>query len=124
MKNLTPLVVCLALFTGCLHSYVNVASDPPGARVFLNHEDKGKTPAKIEFLWYGKQKIQLFKEGYQRTDEIVDVKCPPHLYFPLDLFFTALPFRFEDNHHFTFTLEPNPQEPLQTLTPSEETPQQ
>ncbi|HNT35136.1 MAG TPA: PEGA domain-containing protein [bacterium] len=124
MKHLMPSTLCLLLLTGCLHSYVNVASDPPGARVFFNHEDKGKTPAKIEFLWYGKQKIQLFKEGYQRKDEIVDVKCPPHLYFPLDLFFTAMPFKFEDNHHFTYTLTPNVPEPQEAPKAVQETPQQ
>lgn len=99
------MALCLIL-SGCLTSNINVASEPPGARVFFDYEDKGKTPTKFEFLWYGKHKIQLFKEGYERVDEIVEVKCPPHLYIPFDFFFTVLPFKFEDNHDFSYELTP------------------
>jgi len=91
---------------GCLHSYVMVATNPAGARVFLDYEDKGRTPAKIEFDWYGKHDIQVMKEGYERVDEIVDIKCRPYLYIPLDLVATILPFRFEDKRHYSYDLEP------------------
>lgn len=107
MRKLLSAVFLVAFFCcGCLHSYVNVASDPPGARVFFDYEHKGETPAKVEFLWYGKHKVQLFKEGYGRVDEIVDLRCPPYLYIPFDLVFALIPYQFEDNHHYTFALEP------------------
>jgi len=88
------------------HMRILVATEPADARVFLDYEDKGTTPAKIEFDWYGKHQVQVFKEGYERVDEVVDVKCPPYLYLPLDLIATVLPFGFEDKHRFYYNLEP------------------
>ncbi|WP_243301471.1 serine/threonine-protein kinase [Geothrix oryzisoli] len=44
---------------------VQVASDPPGAEIFLDGEAKGKTPAAVEIPGEGSHQLRLDLEGYQ-----------------------------------------------------------
>ncbi len=60
------LVLPLALAVGCAHQAV-VASDPPGAEVYVNGEKVGVTPVSIEDApgWSREYEITLRKEGYE-----------------------------------------------------------
>jgi len=61
-RPLALLVLPLAA-GGCVHRTLEVESNPPGALVYLNGEEVGRTPMRKEFLWYGTYDVQLRKEG-------------------------------------------------------------
>src|SRR4051812_21539996 len=50
------------LLSGCVHRVVTVQSDPPGALVYMNEEEIGRTPVSKEFLWYGNYDMVLRKD--------------------------------------------------------------
>lgn len=64
---LLPLVALAAgLLAGCSTQRTLVLdSDPPGARVWVNGEDKGVAPVAVPFVHYGTFDVRLEKKGYE-----------------------------------------------------------
>lgn len=61
-------------FSGSFAGALDIASNPPGARVFLNSVDTGyETDVVIEDLLPGNYELRLVKSGYQDYDRIVQV---------------------------------------------------
>ena len=105
--NLLSLLVLLALplaAGGCVHRTLEVESNPPGALVYLNGEEVGRTPMRKEFLWYGTYDVQLRKEGYETLSAEEKVWAPWWQWPPFDLVAEAFPL--EDNHIARFTMKP------------------
>jgi len=69
---------------GCVERIMKIDSDPQGARVFINDEEVGVTPAQVAFLWYGDYDIILRKEGYQTLKTHQRLTAPWYQYPPLD----------------------------------------
>ncbi len=44
---------------------ISITSDPPGALVYLNDEEVGRTPLAVPFLFYGTYDVRLEREGYK-----------------------------------------------------------
>jgi len=85
---------------------MTIRSEPPGATIYLNNEEKGRTPQTIPFTWYGDYKIVLRKDGYQTLRIIQPIKPPWYEAFPLDIFSELLlPVRLEDQHFLHYELE-------------------
>ena len=102
---LRPLVVLLPLAAaGCVHRTLQIESSPPGALVYLNGEEAGRTPLRKEFLWYGTYDVQVRKEGYETLGHKEKVWAPWWQWPPIDLFAEALPL--EDNHFARYELKP------------------
>jgi len=57
-----------------LAGLLEIRSEPEGARVIINNEDKGNTPVIMENLKIGTYKVKLIKEGYKETEKEVIVK--------------------------------------------------
>ncbi len=111
--------ILLLLLSGCLQRIVTVKSDPPGALVYLNGQEMGRTPVSREFLWYGNYDIELRMKGYQSLKTHANLGCPPWQYIPLDLFTDMLPLT--DEHLLQFTLQPEQEaDPLDVLARGEE----
>ncbi|HEY7512933.1 MAG TPA: PEGA domain-containing protein [Vicinamibacteria bacterium] len=62
---------------------LRLVSDPPGAKIFLNGEAKGVTPAEIEGLCSGKMRVEVkhaagkfIKDLVLGKDEAVSLDCP------------------------------------------------
>jgi hypothetical protein len=91
-------------FSGCVHRTLEVESSPPGALVYLNGEETGRTPMRKEFLWYGTYDVQLRKEGYETLGAKEKVWAPWWQWPPIDLFAEAFPL--EDNHVARYELKP------------------
>ncbi len=125
------LTLSLAALTGCVHQKMVIRSNPEGARVFWDGEDKGVTPVEFPFDWYGGHKVVLEKEGYQRTSKIENVKCPPHLWIPFDLVMAAVPAPIKDTHVLEYELAPagaeiseaTPEAAIETAPESTESPE-
>jgi len=64
-----PLLALLAatvLVAGCsTQRTLVVNSDPQGARVWVNGEEKGVTPVAVPFVHYGTFDVRLEKKGYE-----------------------------------------------------------
>ncbi len=106
VQILSALILCLVA-SGCVVSKMVVKSDPEGATVHFDDEDKGITPASFTFDFYGNREIKLEKDGYQTKRELVRLKPPLYARFPLDIFFDLLlPFKITDKHTYTCTLSP------------------
>jgi tetratricopeptide (TPR) repeat protein len=62
---------------------LHLTSDPPGARIFLNGEAKGVTPAELEAICSGKVRVEVkhqagkfIKDLVLAKDEAVSLDCP------------------------------------------------
>ena len=89
---------------------MTIQTDPPGALVYMNDQEIGRTPVTRDFTWYGDYEIEIRKEDFQTLKTHQWVKAPPSLWVPLDLFAEVLPFHFKDHHDLSFKLNPRPPE--------------
>jgi hypothetical protein len=85
---------------------LTVDSDPPGALVYLNDQEVGRTPLRRDFTWYGDYDVQLRLEGYETLKTHHKVVAPVWNWVPLDLVANLLPIPFRDHQLMTFTLKP------------------
>lgn len=100
---------------GCVERSLLIRTEPAGARVFLNGQDKGITPAKIPFDFYGTWDLQIRMEenelrGSRSLKPIrqkIRLDRPWHQVFPLDLFTEVLwPGTIQVEHVLDYTFEP------------------
>ena len=91
---------------GCVQRTLQIESNPPGALVYLNGEEVGRTPMRKNFLWYGTYDVELRKEGYETLTRRTDVWAPWWQVPPIDLVAELVPTRLEDKHYAKYELEP------------------
>ena len=92
---------------GCVERTITVRSDPPGALVYLDDVERGETPCRFPFNFYGQRELVLRKDGYETAKQPIQVKAPLHSIFPLDIFFDLLwPLTIEENHAYEVVLQP------------------
>jgi len=102
---------------GCVERIMKIDSHPQGARVFVNDEEIGVTPAKFSFLWYGDYDIMLRKDGFQTLKTHCRIDPPWYQYPPIDLIAECfIPGTIRDEHVLpTYGLEPASLPPLPEL---------
>jgi hypothetical protein len=108
MSRVTLLLLALAASTaGCVERTIHITSDPPGALVWLNDEEVGRTPLAVPFTFYGTYDVRLEREGHKplwtkaKTDDHWWELPGP------DLVAEAIP-NAQSNTRWHFTLEPDP----------------
>ena len=107
MRALFLLLICLVLATGCgVHRTLTITSEPPGALVYLNGLEVGRTPVQRDFVWYGTYDVQLRKDGFETLKTRGKVIAPWWQWVPIDLFAELMPFHLHDRQSMHFTLEP------------------
>jgi hypothetical protein len=92
--------------TGCVTRRYMITSDPPGAIVYRDGQPIGATPVVQPFLYYGKYRFRLVKDGKQPLDVEVEL-CPPWYQWP-GVDFVAenlIPYPFRDVQTFHFPLQ-------------------
>ena len=92
--------------SGCtgVRRELTVESVPPGALVYLNGDEVGRTPMTREFTYYGTLDLQLRKEGYRTLSARPRVWAPLWQIPPVDLLAEAFPL--SDRHKLSYTLKP------------------
>ena len=111
------LLACLGgLLGGCVERTLTIDSDPPGALVYLNDQEVGRTPLKREFTWYGWYDVALRMEGYRPLKTSSEVIAPAWLWVPFDLAAELLPFPVEDRHRLHYKLKPETEEDVDPQT--------
>jgi hypothetical protein len=94
---------------GCLERTITVRSEPPGAVVWLNDQEIGRTPVTTGFRFYGWYELRLRKEGYEPVIAKREAVAPWYEYPGPDLFASAIPARIRTGVTWDFTLVPTPE---------------
>ena len=81
------IVLCCTSFTACVERKMLIHTDPPGAIVLIDEEERGETPLEIPFTFSRSRLIELRKEGFESERFMEDVNAPFYQIFPLDFFF-------------------------------------
>ncbi|HZL35158.1 MAG TPA: PEGA domain-containing protein [Tepidisphaeraceae bacterium] len=93
---------------GCVQRTLTIRSNPPGALVYLNDQEIGRTPVTRDFTWYGVYEVEVRKEGYQSIKGSAPVIAPWWQWMPMD--FVSQMFPLVDHHDLHFTLRRPTQE--------------
>ncbi len=92
---------------GCVRRRLTIRSHPPGARVFVDNFEIGRTPCATDFLYYGNRQIRLIKDGYETVHVKQAIPAPWYQIPPLDFFSENLvPSRIRDERTLDFVLTP------------------
>jgi hypothetical protein len=114
------LTLTLLVFTpGCITRLVTVKSNPPGALVYLNDQEVGRTPVTREFQWYGIYDVLLRKDGYQTLKTHAQVSAPWWQFIPLDFLTDLLPMTDERVVSFDLAVQ-QPADPEEVLNNGEQ----
>ena len=85
------LCACAASLAGCVERRLFIDSDPPGALVWLNDAQLGRTPVDVRIVHDGTYDLRLEKEGYEPAVMGAKVEGPLLDAVPLDLVVELLP---------------------------------
>ena len=50
---------------GCVRRTVTITTEPPGALLWLNDREVGRTPVEVDFEYYGTYDVRLERSGYE-----------------------------------------------------------
>lgn len=84
-----------------------MTTTPPGAIVFLNDREIGRTPCDVEFLHYGVYDLRLRLEGYEPVIGSGRADAPAWDFIGADFFAELVPAQLESRVEWHFDLEPS-----------------
>jgi hypothetical protein len=99
------LVLLLLAPAGCVRRTLQITSEPPGALVWVNHREVGRTPLEIDFTYYGTYDVQLAREGHEPVLTSADASPPVWDIIGLDFVFDVVPFESHSRVEWHFDLE-------------------
>lgn len=97
------------LLGGCAERRIRVTSEPAGARVWLNDEEIGRTPAEARFTFYGHYDVRLEMPGYEPYHAEHTARAPLHEYPGPDLVAAAAPTNIRHTVEWHIELTPTPE---------------
>lgn len=101
-----PILLALLILPACVDRRISVASDPPGARVWINDTEVGRTPVQTAFKFYGVYDVRLELDGYEPIHESRKASAPLFEYPGLDLVTGVVPIDWESRTEWAFTMTP------------------
>lgn len=96
---------CVAT-SGCVRRTLRISSTPPGALVWVNHREVGRTPLEIDFTYYGNYDVQLSHDDHEPVLTEAGAHPPAWDMIGPDLLFEVAPFQFQSVVEWHFDLEP------------------
>lgn len=110
------LLAALAV-AGCVRRELTIESEPPGALVFLNDQEIGRTPVTRSFTFYGTYDVVLRLDGYETLKTKKLVLAPWWQWVPIDLAAELLPLTDRQRARFVLTplADPGTQPPQALL---------
>lgn len=101
------LVLATLVLSGCVTRRFTIDSYPQGATVYQDNSPIGVTPVDSSFVYHGKYKFTLVKDGYETLSVDQPVPAPWYAYPPMDFIAENMwPFELRDHRRLTFALEP------------------
>lgn len=116
MRSAALLTVALLLLPACAERRIRVTSEPPGARVWLNDEDIGRTPTEARFTFYGHYDLRLELEGHEPYHARHTARAPLHEYPGPDLVAAAIPANIRHLVEWHIEMSPTPESALEPET--------
>ncbi len=101
-------IVCAgALGCGGVQRRMTIRSNPPGAQVYIDKYEIGRTPCSVGFIYYGKREFKLIKDGFETLTTEKMIFPPWYEYFGIDLISENFsPIEIRDERTFDFQLIP------------------
>ena len=112
MRGIVTIFLVFASLFGCVKRTLSISSNPEGALVWINDREVGRTPAEVEFLYYGEYDLRLEKDGFEpiMTTRWAD---SPFWEFPVvDLVAEVVEPNRESIIRWHFDLEPRNDDPV------------
>jgi hypothetical protein len=100
------LLAAAALSGGCLKRTISVTTEPPGALVWINDVEVGRTPLETDFTFYGKYDVRIRREGYEPLITSAKADTPVQELPGIDLLAEAMPVRFTNVVRWHWDLVP------------------
>ncbi len=109
-------VVVAATSAGCVQRRMTVRTNVPGAQVYVDNYEVGRTPVSTDFIYYGDRTIRLVKDGYETQTVTQPVNAPWYQWPGLDFVAENLwPFEIRDERQFDYQMQPQYVVPTDTL---------
>jgi hypothetical protein len=96
----------LAALAGCVERTITITTEPPGALVWLNDREVGRSPVDVKFDYYGTYDVRLEREGYERQMTTGKADAPGWEFIGLDLVAELLPIPLHSRVRWNYVLEP------------------
>ena len=93
---LATFVTCTLLQSGCVRRTIRITTEPPGALVWLNHREIGRTPVETEFTHYGTYDLLIKKKGWEPLIGAMPTGFSVHGTPGVDLILEVLPVKTQD----------------------------
>jgi hypothetical protein len=107
MRNTASILLVAAVaLGGCVERRIWIDSEPPGALVWLNDRELGRTPVDVAVVHDGIYDLRLEKEGFQPLVTPATAEGPVWDSFPIDFVVELLPVDSKVETHWKFTLRP------------------
>lgn len=107
-------LMCLA--AGCVQRRLTVRSNPPGARVYIDNREIGRTPISTDYVYYGTRQFRLEADGFETLTTYQYVPPPWYQIPPLDFVSENLfPGEIRDERTVFFQLQPQAVVPMDRL---------
>ena len=107
MGRVFVLILLVLCCGGCVERRIEITSEPPGALVWVNDQQVGRTPTQASFLYHGVYDVRLRLEGFEPLVTEAEASPPIYEHAPLDLFAEMLPMQIENVQRWHFVLEPS-----------------
>lgn len=100
------LLACAITSGGCLKRTISVTTEPPGALVWINDVEVGRTPLETDFTFYGTYDVRVRREGYEPIITSAKANTPIQEQPGIDLLAEAAPVRFSNVVRWHWVLTP------------------
>lgn len=113
---LASMTACVAL-VGCVERRMVITTDPPSAIVYDEQNNPlGAAPVDKPFVYYGKYRFTLVRDGSETTVVEENVKAPWYEWFLLDFISeNLLPFTIRDVRRYHYQLQPKQVVPAEAV---------
>lgn len=106
-RNWLLLLIAFSCLGGCVRRRLTVRSNPPGALVFIDGQEIGRTPVATPFTYYGTRNFRLVKDGFETFSVNQRFPAPWYQVPPLDFVSENLvPHELRDERVVSFDLVP------------------
>jgi hypothetical protein len=102
-------VVCALAGCGRQERVIEVTSEPPGAIVWVNDLEIGRTPCDTDFKFFGTYDVRLALDGYEPLMTSAVAEAPLYELPGIDLVAAALPGKRATKVRWHFVLSPVPE---------------
>ena len=93
--------------TGCVRRRLTVRSNPPGALVFVDGQEIGRTPVSTPFIHYGTRNFRILKDGFETINVNQPIPAPWYQIPGVDFFAeNVVPQEIRDERVVDFELIP------------------